>query len=297
MTGVPPVRSATAGNLCRQRYPDIFFAAHLLPRDKRQAVFTLAAVVDQVHQIIVPDTPSDEASPAGGCGCDSTDERRRVARAVIDHLYAGEPTGKAELDGFAAITRTHHIPSEPLHTAVDALLEHTVRKRYATWASLFDHCRRFAGAFAALTLPILAPDADNTARTQAHSLAAAMYATHLLLRTGIDGRAGRVSMPLDDLVRFKLTDRQWCAFAHNQSSDNDPRVRDLLAFHAERLTNLYTGGLKAVRASSDPAVRRACTTLTSLHVRRIDQALTGRINIFAHPPRPNLWERLRALTG
>src|SRR5690606_9877385 len=153
---------------------------------RRQAVFILIAVFDQVRRIVTPEASG--ASPgcggsAGGCGCGPGDPRA-VARAVLGHLYAGGPTGKPELDGFAAVARTYNIPGEPFHSAVDALLQHAGRKRYATWGSFFDHCRRFAGAFAALALPILAPDASATAHTQAHSLAAAMYATTLLLRSG-----------------------------------------------------------------------------------------------------------------
>ncbi len=296
---VVPYRYAlAAGRICRQRFPEIHFAAHLLPRPQRNAVLCLAAAVDQVQQIIHPPAPTEHPDAAssscgsGCCGCHGGDERRRIALAVIDHLYRGEPTGKPELDGFLLVLKAYRVPSEPFQTAIDAALEHAGRVRYATWSSLYDMCRRTAGPFASLALPILAPGADTTAHTQAISLAAAMRATHLLLHAGEEGRAGRVTVPLDDLVRFGLTDRQWLAFAQAREG-HDERLTALVRFQIERLSNLFAGGLKCRNAIDNPRIRRAIARLADDYIHTLQRIESGTIDIFDFKSEPrDLWQRV-----
>jgi len=281
---------AAARAVCRRKFADVFFAAHFLPRPQRAHLFTLATVLDQLHQIMAG---NDATSEEGGCGCDTPTERRRVAGRVLDHLCCGEPTGKAELDGFAELLAAYALPRALFDEMLDAMAAHHGRKRYATWRSLHEMSHRLAGSIALLGWSLLGASAQATTAAQVRSLGVAVHVTGMLLRLGAHGRAGRVLLPLEDLVRAGLSDRDILRFAEAQNDGGDERIRTLLRRQVDRLENLFTGGLKCVAALEDAAARRAVIVAVNQSLAQLDRMANGQVNVFGAVSQTTLWQRLR----
>src|SRR6185295_8772142 len=82
--------------MCRRAARELFFASHFLAREQRHALYVIHAVLGQLHEIV--HHPGTAEQPA-----ETFEQKRAVCGSVLEHLWAGEATGKPELDGFHAV--------------------------------------------------------------------------------------------------------------------------------------------------------------------------------------------------
>lgn len=250
----------------REHWPDGWFAARFLPRERRTAAACVFAVLHQLGEVASAGGHCDGGCSSGS-GCTSGggagaggEEQRRVAGAILDHLWRGEPTGRADLDAFAGVAAGCDLRRDAFEAWVDAVLA-PVPPRVATWSRLRTQLEAVAGPLGRITAAVLGAQA-NTQWTAMHT---AMAMTRLIEHAGAS--KGVIRLPLDDLTAAGLTDRdvlQWPA--------GDPRLRQVIDVQVTRARTLLHGGAKAVRGIADARTRRAVAVLIELEHRRLDRA-------------------------
>lgn len=282
---------------------DVTFATHFLEQPRRRDIATVAAVAAQLADIMGWSAPSESSreasmcstsgssacsagsSPcssgsdsacnsntnnsgcgASGCGGESPEKRRAVCAAVLDHLYSGQPTGKAALDGFADVARRHDLPRASFDALCDGMLTFTTLKRYATWARLLGVAQAIGGSSALLAWRMLDPAHDSVRKSRDAQIAAWGAALWCMEWTASIGRAWetqRLTVPLDDLVKCDLSPTDISAFFAKRSAAGDDRWARLMSLEAQRIASLYEGGLGALDGLS-PAGRRAASVCGEL---------------------------------
>ena len=269
-----PLEKAAYGAVrerCRTGAADLMFTSHFLSAASRHSLFCVLGVVDQMRQIMEdgkavapameptkpePETPAQPAAcGSGGCGScggtESPEKRRDVCLAVLDHLYSGEPTGKAELDGFFTVATRQQIGRDLFERLVAGLYTWNTTRRCATWTKLHQLCDDTGGVGAIIAFKAMLPasvGAELTPKSQ--SLISAWGASMRLIwameRIGVDKRAGRQLLPMDDLVKFGVLESSLNAWAQAGTAAGDAKWRELLAFESDRAENLFRGGCGAL---------------------------------------------------
>jgi len=258
---------------CRAIDPEAAFASHFLTGASRHSLFCIGGVIDQLREVIAdgksdaplgaPAAPTS-AAPAscgsGGCGscggAESPEKRRDVCLAVLDHLYSGEPTGKATLDGFFTVATRQQIPRELFERLIHGLYTWNTTRRCATWAKLHALCDETGGVAALIAFRAMLPvsaGSELTPKSQSLITAwgASLRLTWALEHIGRDKLAGRQLLPMDDLVRFGVLESALNSWAKAGNAGGDEKWKSLLAFEVERAENLYRGGCGALSLLSD----------------------------------------------
>ena len=152
-------------------------------------------------------------------------ERQAALHAWQDRLHhAVEETGSAvegEGEQLVIVALVHSIRSLDLPISlfddlISAFGQDTMTTRYASWADVFDYCRRSANPVGRLVLRIAGyPDGEPLARSS-DALCTALQLTNFWQDFGRDWRAGRLYVPLDeqraagaseaDLAQGRMTD-------------------------------------------------------------------------------------------
>lgn len=314
----PPVRPlsldagryAAARRLCRTRSPDLFFAAHFTSRPRRYALYALDSLFHQLDEIMGP--PQIGAAPApaivsaqagccgGGCGGEgeSIERRRDVCLAVIDHLYSGLDTGKPELDAFLDVNAAAALPKAWLATMVQGMATQRTLPRYATWKRISEVMGQSHGMRAMLMARVLAdPGRELSATEEGQLLAwgAAIRLCEAIEQTGDDYRHGRILLPLDDLVRHNLSERDIAAFTEQGGIGGDARWTRLMQFQLERIRNLLRGGARAMSVLADDGARRAFAATGTFALRRLERLIKAGGDPFATRITTSTWQRLAAM--
>lgn len=303
--------------VCRKWQPGLFFACHFLSKTQRFAIYCLTALAQQLEQIadpsgtVIKDVPGGTASDAqamnpcaSDCstnapcgGRESSQQRRAVCLAVLDHLYAGRPTGKPELDSFRDVAAAYAVPRSYWERLVDGLIDRAVVRRYATWARLRSQLHDTAAMGAMFAACVWAWERDGRGASDQLDRACAfgigVGLTSVLADFCNHWTRGRLMIPLDDLVRFKLSEREMGEFVAAGTCAGDERVLDLMSFEVRRARSLIRGGLKRINTMPEASHRRALWALSAHYTSLLDRV--EHAGVFAAPVRVSTWERLRGL--
>ncbi len=243
----------------------------------------LFAVVRQLREVLC-----GQDCDGDSCTCESATERQRVAAAILDHLWRGEPTGKTELDSFAAVVREHGLDRAWFERMAEAMAR-TLPPRVATWRRLREHVEAITAPAAGIAARVLG---TGEATPQWVALGTAMWMTRLLERMRDNAGAGRVTLPLDDLVKCSMTDADVLQLCHGVG---DERWAAVVAVQADRLRAMFDGGAKALASIPGHRVRRAAAVLVELERRRLERCIAAMLAGQMTSRDATLGERLGAL--
>jgi len=273
--------AAAARRLCHEKCPDLSFALYMMPREHRTPLLVGWALIDQLNQVLFS---SDEEGGCCGEGGSPAQRRRGVCSAIIAHLFAGEPTGKPELDGFAPLATQLGLSPIPFEQYCDGVAASLVRPRIATWKRFREQTETTAGVLARLAFQVaVSPEIDDTKQHQLTAWADALRLIDELCRLGETWRTHqRIVLPLDDLIKFRLSDRDIAQFAERATCDNDERFKAFIAFEVDRINTLLDGGTKAWQTASG-AARRAVALFEEGFRRKVQQ-LTDNADIALSKP-------------
>ncbi len=309
---VHPDRYRAARDLCRQRSPDLFFAAHFTSKPRRYALYALDGLAHQLVQIMGPPqmaaAPTMVAPPAEGCcssgGCEgeSIAQRQQVCLAVVDHLLSGQETGKPELDAFLDVQQAIALDRAWLHRWIAGLATERSLPRYATWKRLSDTFADSAGMLALMMARVLMNPTGGEAAPLPALLEAQLLATGIAMQVSRalqniahDLAQGRLLIPLDDLIKHQLTERDLATFAQKQSTGGDPRWTALMGHQLERVRNLLRGGAKALPALADEGSRRTFAAMGVFAMSPLERLSQAGGDPFATQIKLNAWQRLKAM--
>jgi squalene synthase HpnC len=123
----------------------------------------------------------------------------RIHRAAISRVT---PAATADRDDLIALALGHSIRSLDLPLSLfddllSAFAQDTMTTRYASWADVFDYCRRSANPIGRLVLRI-AGCRDEALDRSSDALCTALQLTNFWQDFGRDWRAGRLYVPRDE---------------------------------------------------------------------------------------------------
>jgi squalene synthase HpnC len=178
--------------LARSHYENFPVASALLPRPMRPhiaAVYAFARTADDL---------ADEGDATGAARRAALDAWQQRLHMAVESV-AWSPAGTGEdliLAAVAASIRTLNLPLPLFDDLLSAFGQDTMTNRYASWADVFDYCRRSANPIGRLVLRI-AGYHDEALDQSSDALCTALQLTNFWQDFGRDWRAGRLYVPRD----------------------------------------------------------------------------------------------------
>ena len=214
-----------------------------LPPPRRAAMYTVYAFCKEVDSTV--DDP-----PAGS----NPKEQLAQWRHELDAAYAGTPSFPVTIS-LAQHVRDLHIPRpyfEDLIAGVEMDLSIT---RYPTFDALSLYCYRVASVVGLICLHVFGTRSPK-AQEYAVNLGMAFQLTNILRDLGSDAQQGRIYLPLEDLERFRYTERDLLKQTYS------PSFVELMRFECARAREYYD---RARRASTAlPADDRRALTVAEI---------------------------------
>ncbi|GAA2734536.1 phytoene/squalene synthase family protein [Actinocorallia aurantiaca] len=222
-----------------------YLATRLLPAWKRRhvhAIYGFARYADEIVDAL-----------------DGADDRAAALDRLTSRLatgLAGEPSDDHVLPAFIHTVRSFRIDHGDIDAFLRSMRADLAIARYSSYDDLLDYMEGSAAVIGTMMLPVLEPmpGREKEAREPARQLGLAFQLTNFLRDVKEDLARGRVYLPLDDLARFGVEE------ADLGRPLVSPRLRELLAFEAERAREHYRAALPGVELlvpSSRPCIRAA----------------------------------------
>ncbi|MGH8901251.1 MAG: phytoene/squalene synthase family protein [Egibacteraceae bacterium] len=219
---------ATSYELCRRMNAahgrTYYFATRFLPASKRRHVHALYGFARYADDLV------DHMDLSWG-----PSRRRRALEAWSARFLTGLETGHTEEPVLAAVLDTVRelgIPHDDLRAFLTSMAMDLEVTRYPTYEDLYVYVYGSAAVIGSMMLPVLG-SIHPSARDRAMDLGIAFQLTNFLRDVAEDWDRGRIYLPLEDLDRFGVTERDF------RARHVGPAFRRLLAFEAQRTRALY----------------------------------------------------------
>ena len=227
------------GLVVMSRDTSFYYSFLVLPARKRRAIIAVWDFCRAVDDAV--DEAADEAADEALNGAaEEVAAQLSLWRAELEACYTGGPGGDGERRGpstaqgkaLQPFIRQFNLPREPFEDLIDGVAMDLEYARYPTFEALAEYCRRVASTVGLICIEIFGYR-DPATRAYAVSLGMALQLTNIIRDVGADLRQGRVYLPVEDLVRFGVTEE-----ALRQGKVTPP-VRELLRFECQRARDYY----------------------------------------------------------
>lgn len=168
---------------------NFYYSFLFLPRDRREAMYTVYAFCKEVDSIV------DEPTP----GTDPATELARW-REELTACYRGQPTRPVTIS-LARHVKELGVPQLYFDELINGVEMDLIHRRYATFKDLYQYCYRVASVVGLICLHIFGTCSPD-AKEYAVNLGIAFQLTNILRDVGNDADRGRVYLPQEDLRRF-----------------------------------------------------------------------------------------------
>ena len=183
-------------------------------------------------------------------------------RAELGTLEGGAPSHPVT-QALAAARQHFALPVEELTEIIDGMQMDLDQTRYADFKELQLYCHRAAGVVGLLAAEIFGYDDRHTLK-YAHTLGLALQLTNIIRDVGEDARRGRIYLPLDELARFGMSERDILDGRHSA-----PFV-SLMRFQAERAQEHYARAFAQLPAG-DRKAQRAGLMMAAIYRSLLDE--------------------------
>ena len=229
------------------RDTSFYYSFLVLPARKRRAIIAVwdfcRAVDDAVDDAV--DEAVDKAGDEAGGEATSVRAAAQLSmwRAELEACYAGHAGagggdagrgGPSTTQGRALrpYIREFNLLREPFEDLIDGVAMDLEHARYPTFEALAEYCRRVASTVGLICIEIFGYR-DPVTRAYAVNLGMALQLTNIIRDVGADLRQGRMYLPVEDLVRFGVTEEAL------RQGHMTPAVRELLRFECDRARGYY----------------------------------------------------------
>src|SRR5215216_5605504 len=173
------------------RKTSFYYSFLVLPADQRRAIVAVwdfcRAVDDAVDEI-----PAVTSPAAAGR------EAVEFWRGELRRCFEGQAPATAQGRALQPLIVRFSLPRQAFEDVIDGVAMDLDTTRYATFAELFEYCRRVASAVGLICIRIFGC-ANPRACDYALNLGVALQLTNILRDIKSDLDRGRVYLPLDDL--------------------------------------------------------------------------------------------------
>jgi 15-cis-phytoene synthase len=274
-----------------------YVASFFLPRAKRDGVYAVWAFARLIQHAV-------EAEGGSGDSCSGAGTVAPLLKSRIDAIYDSPhielplPQFRDESQWVLAATvetvRQFEIPQRLWHELIDGLLAFRGVQRIATWRSLDAHLEASGGKIGRIVSAVMGAthsDAGNFAA--AVGRAAQLRAVLRDLKRDLSH--DRVLLPLEDLARFRYSEREMLALTVNEN------FRALIRHEIGRVRDLFEEGVAGTCWLDGDGSRMAAAAFVSLQLGALDaidrepDALLRNDDGIAGVKRPSLASQLRQL--
>jgi phytoene synthase len=301
-------------DVCRRYGRDFLFASAFLPKSKRDAVHAVYAFCRMIHEAIDVDEASLEGAgglrhhpavvspaslePGVGCGSGSSLQARLgMLRDRLDELYddrlelprpEARSAAQHTLHALGLVVRRHEVPRQLFLDFAEGCRMDLAVSRYATWKSLERYCYHAAGAPALIVACVLGLT-NSGAGEQAVLMGNAIKLTSILRDVKDDSQRGRVYLPLEDLARFRYSERDLAAGVVN---DN---FRELMRFEIARARKMYRDAADGVCWLAGDGSRLAAAVTAVVHAGILNAIERQGCDVFSRRARLTSSQKFRRL--
>jgi len=214
------------------RKTSFYYAFLVLPSEQRRAIIAVWDFCRAVDDA-VDEEPASQARgmPVG---------RQAVAfwRGELARCYDGRQPSTAQGRQLQPFVRRFDLPRQAFEDVIDGVAMDLDTARYATFADLFEYCRRVASAVGLVCIRIFGCR-SAAACEYALNLGVALQLTNILRDIKDDFARGRVYLPLEDLAAHGCTIGDLAAGVVSEP------MRALLAFECRRAREFYQRAVDA----------------------------------------------------
>ncbi len=211
--------------ITKKRAKNFYWAIITLPKEKRQAVYSIYAVARRCDDIADSELSLDVKR-----------SRLQAMRKNVDKLYNKTTADKLYKALLETVTK-YAIPKryfDQLITGVEMDLQHT---EYQTFPDLKLYCYRVASIVGLILIEIF-EYRKEIAKKCAIDLGIGMQLTNIIRDVSEDYARGRIYLPQADLQRFN------CDFSQIESTGTSQNFKELMDFEAKRARNYFQSGKK-----------------------------------------------------
>jgi phytoene synthase len=214
------------------RKTSFYYAFLVLPPEQRRAI---VAVWDFCRAV---DDAVDEEPAAAAGGLPAGREAVAFWRAELARCYDGREPSTTQGRRLQPFVRQFDLPRQAFEDVIDGVAMDLDTTRYATFADLFEYCRRVASAVGLVCIRIFGCR-SAAACDYALNLGVALQLTNILRDVKDDLARGRVYLPLEDLAAHG------CTIADLEAGVVSGPMRALLAFECRRAREYYQRAIDA----------------------------------------------------
>jgi 15-cis-phytoene synthase len=210
----------------RTRARNFYYGIRLLPPAKRSALCAVYAFARRVDDIgDGPLEPQDKL------------DRLATARAELARL---DERNDPVLVALADVSKNFPLPLKAFGELIEGVEMDVRGTSYPTFDDLAHYCRCVAGSIGRLSLGVFGSSEPHAAPVLADKLGIAMQLTNILRDLREDADNGRVYLPKEDLVRFRLDGELTAIGSSDRVPDGFTR---LVGFQVARAQRFFSEGL------------------------------------------------------
>jgi len=213
------------------RKTSFYYSFLVLPAEQRRAIVAVWDFCRAVDDAVDEEPPLSEG-PTG---------RQAVAhwRAELERCYSGGEPMTEQGRRLQPFIRRFDLPRQAFEDVVDGVAMDLDTTRYATFADLYEYCRRVASAVGLVCIKIFGCRNAKSCE-YALNLGVALQLTNILRDIKDDLGRGRVYLPLEDLAAHG------CTIADLEAGVVSGRLREVLAFECRRARQFYRSAVEAL---------------------------------------------------
>ena len=256
----------------RQSRSNFFYSFLFLPREKRQAIYTVYSFCRQTDDI-----------------ADTLELPLEKKEALLDWwerelVRAFTRKVSNYFENLHAVAERFRIPLELFLELIEGVRMDLRRTRYQSFEDLLVYCDKVAAAVGLMSIRIFGYQ-DEATQSYARNLGIALQLTNILRDVKKDIRMGRLYLPIEDLKQFGLTETD---IARQQFT---PAFRDLMAFEAQRAWNYY-GQADACLSPKDRRNMVVAEIMKAIYMQLLLRLENVDFNIFHNPVRVTTGEKI-----
>lgn len=265
---------AYCDSVTAQHSRTFYTASRFLPADKRQAIRALYAFCRRADDIV------DGAEP---------DAKEALTRWRSRSCSFAPPADDPVAVAWADTRLRFHVPQRYAEQLIEGVGRDLIQRRYATFSELAAYAYGVASTVGLMSMHIIGFSGDE-AIPYAVKLGVALQLTNILRDVREDWQAGRVYLPLDELVAGGLT------HTHLAAGQVDDRWRAFMRFQIARTRRLYAEAWPGI-ALLNTEGRFAIAAAAGLYRAILDDIEAHDYDVFRRRACVSGWGKLRRLPG
>lgn len=292
---------AAARLICRRHARSFYFASAFLPRAKRDAAYAVYGFCRMVDDAIDQPGGEEDAPPApAGSSCCSSDPlqaRINAFRNLLDEIYQNRlllplPQYRREhhhaMHAFALTVRRYDIPQQYFIDLAEGCRMDLSVSRYATWSALENYCYHVAGVVG-LIMSCVFGLTHSDAKRYAVMMGNAMQLTNILRDVKEDWNRGRIYLPLEDMARFRYSERDLARGVVNDC------FRELMRFEIARARQMYTDASQGLCWLAGDGSRLTASAMSVLYAGILNAIERRKYDVFSRRAHLSFAEKLARL--